>query len=111
MMPLFRGPGTNRHSTVVHHSIAGKFAIRDSRWNLVLCPGSGGWTDSDAGAAEAGLSLVPLYDMQDACGETCNLHAKRLDKVKDLIALLKQYVTGGRSMPASRQENDVPVDF
>ena len=48
---------------VVHHSISGKFAIRDQRWKLVLCPGSGGWTLSDADAVRDGHPLIQLYDM------------------------------------------------
>lgn len=111
MIPLFRGRGAGGRSKVVHHSISGKFAIRDGRWKLVLCPGSGGWTHSDADAAKAGLPLVQLYDMQDDPGETRNLHAERPDKVKELFALLKKYVADGRSTPGPRQENDVPVDI
>ena len=28
---------------VVHHSIDGKFAIRQGKWKLEFCLGSGGW--------------------------------------------------------------------
>lgn len=111
MMPLFRESGGGERGAVVHHSIAGKFAIRDGRWKLVLCPGSGGWTHSDAEAAEEGLPLVQLYDMQEDPGETRNLQAEQPDKVRELLALLKQQVADGRSTPGPRQENDVPVDI
>ncbi len=111
MMSLFRGTGTNGRRTVVHHSISGKFAIRDGRWKLVLCPGSGGWTHNDAEAAKAGLPLVQLYDMQADPGEISNLHAEYPDKVKALLSLLKKYVADGRSTPGAQQHNDVPVDI
>ena len=111
MMPLFRETGATIRTTVVHHSIAGKFAIRDGRWKLVLCPGSGGWTHDDADAAKAGLPLVQLYDMRDDPGETRNLHTENRDKAKELLALLKKYVADGRSTPGARQQNDVPVDI
>ncbi len=111
MLPLFRQANDGSRTTVVHHSVGGKFAIRDGRWKLVLCPGSGGWTHNDAEAAKAGLPLVQLYDMQADPGETCNLHTAHPDKVKGLIALLKQQVEDGRSTPGVRQENDVPVDI
>ncbi len=111
MMPLFRETGATGRITVVHHSIAGKFAIRDGRWKLVLCPGSGGWTHDDADAAKAGLPLVQLYDMRADPGETHNLHTENRDKAKELLALLKRYVADGRSTPGARQENDVPVDI
>jgi hypothetical protein len=111
MMPLFRGTGASGRASVVHHSIAGKFAIRDGRWKLVLCPGSGGWTSNDADAAKAGLPLVQLYDMHADPGETCNVHAERPDTVGNLVALLKKQVADGRSTPGPRQGNDVPVDI
>lgn len=111
MMPLFRQGGTSGRHTVVHHSINGKFAIRDGRWKLVLCPGSGGWTHSDAEAAKAGLPLVQLYDMQSDPGETRNLHAEQPDRVRQLLAVLKKDVAEGRSTPGPRQANDVPVDI
>lgn len=111
MMPLFKDGAQSCRTTVVHHSIDGKFAIRDGRWKLVLCPGSGGWTHKDAAAAEAGLPLVQLYDMQVDSGEKHNLYAERPDKVKELIALLKKQVADGRSTPGMQQENDVPVDI
>lgn len=111
MLPLFRQTGGYSRTTVVHHSLSGKFAIREGRWKLVLCPGSGGWTCNDAEAAKAGLPLVQLYDMQADSGEMQNLQAERPDKVKELVALLTRQVAEGRSTPGTRQENDVPVDI
>jgi arylsulfatase A-like enzyme len=111
MMPLFQETGESGRSSVVHHSISGKFAIRDGRWKLVLCPGSGGWSHDDAQAARDGLPLVQLYDIQADPGETRNLHAEYSDRVKALLGLLKKYVADGRSTPGLRQENDVPVDI
>ncbi len=111
MMPLFRETGELDRSNVLHHSVTGKFAIRDGHWKLVLCPGSGGRTHNDADAARAGLPLVQLYDMQADPGETRNLQAEHPDKIKELLALLKTYIADGRSTPGSRQKNDVPVDI
>ncbi|MCF7838767.1 MAG: arylsulfatase [Candidatus Marinimicrobia bacterium] len=111
MLPLFRGTGPSGRRAVVHHSITGKFAIRDGRWKLVLCPGSGGWTLGDAEAVKAGLPLVQLYDMQADPGEQRNLHAEYPRKVKELVGLLRQQVAAGRSTPGARQTNDAPVDI
>ena len=111
MMPLFREAGETGRSIAVHHSITGKFAIRDGRWKLVLCPGSGGWTHNDADAAIAGLPVVQLYDMQVDPGEKQNVQSAHPDKVKEMVALLKQLVADGRSTPGACQENDVPVDI
>lgn len=111
MMPLLRRTGPSGRTTAIHHSIAGKFAIRDGRWKLVLCPGSGGWAYDDAEAAKAGLPLVQLYDMEADPGETMNLHAEDPGKVKELLAMLKKQVDDGRSTPGPRQQNDVNVDI
>ena len=111
MMPLLRQSGPPGRSSVVHHSITGKFAIRDGRWKLVLCPGSGGWTHNDADAARKGLPLIQLYDMQTDPSEKNNLHAKHPEKVKELLALLKKNVAEGRSTPGAPQQNDAPVDI
>jgi len=111
MLPLFRGADTPIRDHVVHHSIAGKFAIRDRQWKLVLCPGSGGWSKSDAEAAREGLPLVQLYDMRADPGEETNLHAKHPGQVKAMVALLKKLVADGRSTAGPRQPNDAPVDI
>ena len=43
MLPAFLGTaeGPLREATV-HHSINGSFAIRQGKWKLAFCPGSGG---------------------------------------------------------------------
>lgn len=111
LLPLFKNPRAQVRDHVVHHSINGKFAIRDGRWKLVLCPGSGGWTHPDREAAEEGLPLVQLYDMQADPGEHNNLQADKPEKVTEMLALLKQLVADGRSTPGVPQKNDVPVDI
>jgi arylsulfatase A len=111
MLPLFCNAGATQRNSVVHHSITGKFAIRADRWKLVLCPGSGGWTKNDAEAADEGLPLVQLYDIQADPGEKHNLHVEHPNKVKELLALLKRGVADGRSTPGEPQQNDVPVDI
>lgn len=111
MLPLFTQPGKVVREHVVHHSINGKFAIRDEHWKLVLCPGSGGWTQPDRDAAAAGLPLVQLYDMQADPAETTNLHMQEPERVRQMLALLKTLVADGRSTPGDSQANDVPVDI
>jgi len=111
MLPLLRGEDRPIREHVVHHSIDGKFAIRDGHWKLVLCPGSGGWTKNDAKAAEEGLPLVQLYDMQADPGEQRNLQTEHPDKVREMVARLKQFVANGRSTPGAMQQNDTEVDI
>ncbi|MDE0230361.1 MAG: arylsulfatase, partial [Spirochaetaceae bacterium] len=111
MLPVFEGRDEPIRDHVVHHSISGKFAIRNQRWKLVLCPGSGGWTLDDAAAAGAGLPLVQLYDMRRDPAERHNLHAEQPAVVKEMVALLKRLVAAGRSTPGPEQSNDAAVDI
>lgn len=111
MLPLFGDPARPVRDHVIHHSIAGKFAIRDGRWKLVLCPGSGGWTHPDREAAEQGLPLVQLYDMHKDPGETTNLHEQERGQVGKMLERLKKLVADGRSTPGLPRNNDVPVDI
>lgn len=111
LVPLFTDPTASVRDHVVHHSIAGKFAIRDGRWKLVLCPGSGGWTKRDADAAEQGLPLVQLYDMQDDPGEQNNLHQQEPQRVRAMVRQLESLVEAGRSTPGQKQTNDAEVDI
>lgn len=88
---------------VVHHSIEGKFAIRQGAWKLCLCAGSGGWSKGGGDASPQ------LYDMHVDPGETNNLAAAQPEVVQQLIRLLESYVANGRSTPGPQQHNDVKV--
>lgn len=111
MMPLFASKDQSIRDHVVHHSISGKFAIRDRNWKLVLCPGSGGWTHNDADAAKDGLPLVQLYDMARDPGEKENLHQTHPERVRAMIRLLEKMVADGRSTPGANQSNDAEIDI
>ena len=96
---------------VVHHSINGRFSIRQKNWKLELCPGSGGWSEpKDKTAASKGLPDIQLYDLAADPGETHNLQAENTELVGKLKALLDQYIRNGRSTPGAGQTNDAPVN-
>jgi arylsulfatase A-like enzyme len=98
------------HEHVVHHSISGRFAIRQGNWKLALCPGSGGWgKPGDADAAKQGLPAVQLYDLNTDPAETTNLHDKHPEVVQRLTKLLNDIITNGRSTPGAAQKNDSPI--
>jgi arylsulfatase A len=109
-LSLFEGKEGPVRSHVVNHSIQGKFAIRDGRWKLILCPGSGGWSKNDAEAAEEGLPLVQLYDLESDPGETHNLEKQDREQVSEMLRRLETLVMDGRSTPGERQSNDAEVD-
>lgn len=111
MLPLFNGVDKPVRESMVHHSITGKFAIRNRRWKLILCPGSGGWSKNDAEAAKEGYPIVQLYDMQNDPEEKNNLQSDNREKVREMITELENIVTAGRSTPGTAQANDVEVDI
>lgn len=95
---------------VVHHSINGAFSIRQGKWKLELCPGSGGWSKpGDGEALRQGLPKVQLYDMSGDVTEKVNLQDEHADVVERLTKLVEKYVADGRSTPGEPQKNDVPV--
>ena len=97
---------------LVHHSIQGKFSIRQGQWKLELCPGSGGWSaPRDPQAEKQKLPAIQLYDMTADLAEKKNLQAEQPDLVARLTKLLEKYVTDGRSTPGKPQENDAKIDL
>ena len=96
---------------VVHHSADGSFAIRQGRWKLELCPGSGGWSPPRPGRDDQSrLPPVQLYDMAADVGERANVQDKHPDVVARLTRLLEKYVAEGRSTPGPPQKNTGAVD-
>ena len=95
----------------MHHSVNGSFAIREGKWKLCLCPGSGGWSAPRPGKDDATkLPPVQLFDLDDDIGEKTNLQDKHPEVVERLTKLLEKYVADGRSTPGKPQKNTVAVD-
>lgn len=98
------------HEAVVHHSINGKFAIREGRWKLEICAGSGGWgAPGDVAAKKQGLPDIQLYDLQSDLKESTNVQADHPEVVAQLTKRLEGYVEQGRSTPGEKQANDVEI--
>lgn len=96
---------------LVHHSIQGSFAIREGRWKLALCPGSGGWSEPRPGREAKDAPPVQLFDLEQDLGETTNLAAQHPDIVARLTRQLEELIANGRSTPGARQANAVPVEI
>lgn len=111
LLPVLLGKDNGPvHEAVVHHSIKGNFAVRQGRWKLELCPGSGGWSRPlDAEALKQGLPSLQLYDLDADPTETRNVWAENPDVVARLTRLLERYVASGRSTPGAPQSNDTDV--
>jgi arylsulfatase A len=113
LLPALRGEARQPlREALVHHSINGRFAIRQGKWKLELCPGSGGWSvPRDPEALRRKLPPVQLYDLTADLGEQLNRQAEHPEVVARLTKLLERYVAQGRSTPGAPQKNDVEVDL
>ena len=74
---------------VVHHSVAGVFAIRKGPWKLILGRGSGGFSRPRKITPKPGEAKGQLYNLADDPSETKNLWLEKRDVVQRLTALLK----------------------
>jgi arylsulfatase A len=111
-LPVLLDETKSGRKTVVHHSINGKFAIRDDSWKLLLTPGSGGWgLPKDKKALKSGLPSIQLYQVDKDLGETVNLADENPKQVEKMRSMLKQQVDAGRSTPGTAQKNDAEIDI
>lgn len=111
-LPALLAQGRTSRTTLVHHSINGRFSLREGSWKLELCPGSGGWgRPTDPEATKQGLPRVQLYDLSRDSSEQDNQQARQPDRVKRMRAQLEKIVADGRSTPGPRQANDAEVDI
>ncbi len=113
ILPALLGQaGGPLREAVVHHSIDGSFAIRQGKWKLALCPGSGGWSYPRPGRDdERRLPPVQLYDLAADPAEKTNLQEKHPEVVQRLTKLLERYAADGRSTPGAPQKNTAEVDI
>ncbi len=113
-LPALTGENPNPRRSAIHHSINGYFAIRQGKWKLIACPGSGGWAEPKPAEAiqeaqENGLPMYQLYDMEADIGEQNDLVLEKPETVARLKKLLDRQIAMGRTTPGPKQTNDVPV--
>ena len=105
LLPALQGKPFTR-SSIINHSISGKFAIRDGRWKLAFCPGSGGWSSpTDDEAVELKLPALQLYDMLSDPMETTNIADRHPETVQQLTKELHKIISQGRSTEGTPQKN------
>lgn len=102
----------NTRRDIIHHSVDGRFSLREKKYKLVCCPGSGGW-----GAPKDHVQLkkngddsllnYQLYDMLNDKAETKNLAAEQQGEVQRLRAKLQKQIDEGRTTPGPDQKNDI----
>ena len=107
-LPVLTDIGYNgpiREATV-HHSIAGRFAIRQGDWKLILWPGSGGWSYPRDREINEAMPQFQLYNLKHDLSEEKNLVNDHQEKVAELKELLTGYIIRGRSTAGEPQENE-----
>ncbi len=90
----------------VHHSIDGRFAIRQGDWKLILWPGSGGWTFPRNNEISEDMPGFQLFDLKNDPSEENNLITENPGKANELKELLAKYIEQGRSTPGEKQQNE-----
>jgi arylsulfatase A-like enzyme len=111
LLPALRGETAEPlRESLVNHSINGSFALRQGKWKLLLCPGSGGWSAPRPRNAND-LPPVQLYDLDADPAETTNLSDQHPERVASMTRDLETLVKNGRSTPGEPQSNDGKVDI
>lgn len=112
LIPAFEGQADTDRTNLVSHSIGGSFSIREGDWKLCLSAGSGGWSaPREPDARKQNLPPLQLYHLKTDRGERKNLLDQHPDRVNQLLLLLDDLVSSGRSTPGKPVANDRDVTF
>jgi arylsulfatase A len=102
-LPALTGEFATVRETLVHHSGAGMFSVRQGPWKLVLGLGSGGFSDPRHEDPQPGGPQGQLYNLDDDPAETRNLWSAQPDKVAEMTALLESISGRDFSVPPDVQ--------
>jgi len=109
--PTLMGKPQKSRPFTIHHSSNGSFVIRKGKWKLILCPGSGGWSQPTPGKAWKNKALPPiqLYNLSADPKETKNVQAQHSEVVQTLMSRVVLGIRNGRTTPGGNLKNDTPV--
>jgi arylsulfatase A-like enzyme len=86
-LPALEGKNWQRPAPVIHHSVAGMFAIREGRWKLVAGNGSGG---REAPRGKPFEKPYQLFDLAGDITEQSNVITAHQDVAERLTRSLEQ---------------------
>ena len=107
-LSALKGSEQQTRQSLIHHSIAGQFAIRRGKWKLCLCPGSGGWSAPRPAQALKNKKLPPvqLFDLEADSGEKNKLQGEHPEIVAKLVDALVEAIANGRTTQGAKQSNE-----
>lgn len=85
LLPYITGEKKDAPHEALYWRFGGQLAIRKGPWKLVKAPAEGGATPQSLGAV-ASTEGAELYNLDEDIGESKNLAASQLEKVKELAA-------------------------
>ena len=88
VLPELLGETRPNDEPVIHHSLAGVFAIRQGPWKLVEGRGSGGFSEPRHYEPQAGEPEGQLYNLDEDLSEEVNLYLDRPELVETLTRTL-----------------------
>lgn len=129
-LPLLEDPDIKGHRDELVLQSTHAFAVRQGKWKLAVCPGSGSagrygnlpktedaWKDAVTAFGRTPQKsdlfqapFVQLFNLENDPGETQNLAAEKPEKVEKLLGVLNKTIKRGRATPGPALENDRPVD-
>ena len=93
--PALTGENAPQRLAMIHHSMQGRYAIREGQWKLIM----------EGGRRAAKREL---YDLSADPGEKNDLIAKHPKVAKRLAKRITEIIQNGRTTPGQPQPNDTP---
>lgn len=101
-------------SSLVHHSLHGRFAYRSGDWKLIFWPDGGGFGDKSAAndwKEDLDAKRLQLFDLKHDPSEKHNVVLDNMDVAKRLSSELRSLIEAGSTRPGALGQNDVPVHW